>query len=54
MSNIIRNLNKFKTGEEYDKLDKFIKKRIARETYQCKHQDFINASMKQDLKYLEK
>ena len=54
ISKIIRDLNKVKTGEEYDKLDKFIKNRIARETYQCKHQSFINASMKQEIKYLEK
>ena len=54
ISNIIRDLNKVKTGEEYHKLDKFIKKRIARETYQCKHQTFINTPMKQKLKYLEK
>ena len=54
ISKIIRDLNKVKTGEEYDKLDKFIKNRIARETYQCKYQAFINAPMKQELKYLEK
>ena len=51
---IIRDLNKVQAGEEYDKLDKFIKKIITRETYQCKHQAFINAPMKQELKYLEK
>ena len=54
ISKIIRYLNKVKTGEEYDKLDKFNKKRIARETYQCNHQVFINTPMKQELKYLEK
>ena len=54
ISKIIRDLNKVKTVEEYNKLDKFIKNRIARETYQCKHQAFINAPMKQELKYPEK
>ena len=28
-------------------------KRTTRETYQCKHQTFINASIKQELKCLE-
>ena len=54
ISKIIRDLNKVKSGEEYNNLDKFIKKRIVRENYQCKHQAFINAPMKQELKYLEK